>query len=180
MFRAPFRARNFGTATCRKQKKYRAPNMTMPRSTTKLALSRASTRWIKGQSGNPAGRPRGSPNKGHAYLRELLNDGAEAVIASVIAAAISGDMAAARLVLDRVLPRSVCDGTPEIDSTKIATANDAAAVMGHVLSAALSGDLSTGQASNLANVIDQYRRLIETVSLEERIVALERRLQAAR
>lgn len=62
-----------------------------------------STSWKPGQSGNPSGRP-ASVTRRLKLLDKLTTDEALArVWNSVIEAAINGDVAAARVVLDRVL-----------------------------------------------------------------------------
>lgn len=57
--------------------------------------------FVKGQSGNPAGRPVGSKNK-RTLLEEQLHQSAPSVTGVVINTALSGDMQAASLVLARV------------------------------------------------------------------------------
>lgn len=57
--------------------------------------------WQKGQSGNPAGRPKGSVNK---QLR-MLRDAVEMVLPLVVARALAGDHEAQKLILERGLPK---------------------------------------------------------------------------
>ena len=54
-----------------------------------------------GQSGNPAGRPRGSINRQLTALREA----ADKVLPLVVEKALAGDADAQKLILDRALPR---------------------------------------------------------------------------
>ena len=57
--------------------------------------------WQKGQSGNPAGRKRDSHiNAARVKLARHLSE----VIDAVILAALNGDMRAARLILERLIP----------------------------------------------------------------------------
>jgi hypothetical protein len=58
----------------------------------------------KGQSGNPAGRPRGSRNRATALFRDLLEDNAEAIVRKAISLAKTGDMSAVRVCMDRLAP----------------------------------------------------------------------------
>ena len=58
----------------------------------------------KGQSGNPAGRPRGSRNKMTVLMQNLLEGEAEAITRKVIDMAKEGDMAAIRVCMDRLVP----------------------------------------------------------------------------
>ena len=59
------------------------------------------TKFKQGQSGNPAGRPKGSINRQLAELRAA----AEKVLPLVVEKALAGDTDAQRLILDRALPR---------------------------------------------------------------------------
>ena len=69
------------------------------------------TKFQKGMSGNPKGRPKGSKNKS-TILREametktdrMLSREVPKVLKVVIAAAIKGDMSAAKMILDRAVP----------------------------------------------------------------------------
>ena len=62
--------------------------------------------WAKGQSGNPAGRKRDSHiNAARVKLARHLSE----VIDAVILAALSGDMRAARLILERLIPPITAD-----------------------------------------------------------------------
>ena len=57
-----------------------------------------------GQSGNPAGRPKGARNKATLALETLLDGQAEALTQKAIELALGGDMMALRMCLDRILP----------------------------------------------------------------------------
>ena len=54
-----------------------------------------------GQSGNPAGRPKGSVNKNLAMLRDAV----EKVLPLVVERALNGDVEAQRLILEKGLPK---------------------------------------------------------------------------
>src|SRR5262245_4357814 len=56
----------------------------------------------KGQSGNPAGRPRGSRNKTTVLMQNLLEGEAEAIARKAMEMAKDGDMAAIRVCMDRL------------------------------------------------------------------------------
>ena len=64
------------------------------------------TRFEPGQSGNPSGRPRGSRNATTLALEALLDGQAEALTQKAIDLALTGDMAALRLCLDRIRRRA--------------------------------------------------------------------------
>lgn len=57
--------------------------------------------FLPGQSGNPAGRPKGSINKQLAMLREAV----EKVLPLVVERALNGDTEAQKIILERGLPK---------------------------------------------------------------------------
>jgi hypothetical protein len=61
-------------------------------------------RFPKGQSGNPGGRPKGSRNATTIALETLLDGQATALTQKAIDVALTGDIPALRLCLDRILP----------------------------------------------------------------------------
>lgn len=60
--------------------------------------------WVKGQSGNPSGRPKGAKNKTTLAAESLLKDHAEAITQKVIDLALQGDLLALKMCMDRLLP----------------------------------------------------------------------------
>lgn len=67
-----------------------------------MATRKTPTGWKPGQSGNPKGRP---PGRGAvATMRDALAADAPAILATLVTAAKGGDVQAARIVLERVLP----------------------------------------------------------------------------
>ena len=67
-----------------------------------LFISEADMQFIKGVSGNPAGRPKGIKDKRHRYA-ESIESMTPLVLESVYQKALAGDMTAARIFLDRTL-----------------------------------------------------------------------------
>jgi hypothetical protein len=129
-------------------------------------------RFRPGQSGNPAGRRPGARNRVTALAQRLMDADAEPVIVALIQAAKGGDVAAIKLVLERVAPlprnRPVRFYMPAIE-----TPADLGAAMTAVLQAAADAELTPDEATSIASLIETRRRMIEMLELEERIAALE-------
>jgi hypothetical protein len=130
-----------------------------------------------GQSGNPNGRRPGARNRTCALALKLMDADAEPVILALIRAAKGGDVAAIRLVLERVAPlprnRPVQFHMPPIE-----TPADLGEAMGAILQAAAGGELTPDEATAIAGLIETRRRTIETLELEQRIAALEQSRRA--
>jgi hypothetical protein len=131
-------------------------------------------RFPKGQSGNPAGKPKGTRSR-FARAAEVLLDGeTETLTRKAIDLALEGDTIALRLCMERVMPPR--KGRPiEFELPKLETADDLVSAIGAVLHACSRAQLSPDEASTIVAIIDVKRRAIETVELEKRLAALEGR-----
>ena len=129
-------------------------------------------RFTKGQSGNPKGRPKGILNQ--AGWREIIAKDLPDILKSLAASAKAGDTAAAKLLLDRVLPSIKTTDQPAPLPPATGPV-DLAGAAGAVLSALTTGDATPDQAASLASVLASLARVREITELEQRIVALENR-----
>lgn len=131
-------------------------------------------RWKQGQSGNPRGRRPGQRHRITVLAERLMENDASDVVRAVIAAARGGDMAAAKLVLERVIParrgRPVALKLPSLE-----TSADLVAALASITNAVASGELTPEEGQSVAAILEQQRRAIETIQLEQRIAALEAR-----
>lgn len=124
--------------------------------------------WPKGVSGNAAGRPRGPGETGK--MRAALGERLAEVIAAVVARALDGDMQAARLVLERVLPAL----RPVEPAQAVTLPGETLTEQGRaVLAAVASGNLAPGQGAALMGALGTLAKLTETDTLDQRIAALE-------
>jgi hypothetical protein len=126
--------------------------------------------WKPGQSGNPAGRPPGSGEV--AKLRAAIREQLPSIIEKLTEQAAAGDVGAARLLLERVVPpiKAAEEAAP------IALPDASLTDQGRaVVAAAGAGDLAPGQAAQLLSGLAALAKLIETDELERRIAELEAR-----
>ena len=127
----------------------------------------------KGQSGNPAGRPRESRNKTSIRMQEMLEEKAEALVNKVVELAMGGNIAALRLCLDRLVPTRRSEPL-SCEMPPLARAADAVAAIGGIASAAVAGDVTADEAAKLAKVISLYVNTLEAHQFEHRLAQLER------
>src|SRR6476660_2613429 len=106
----------------------------------------------KGQSGNQDGRPKGSRNATTIALESLLDGQAPALTQKAIDLALTGDMAALRLCLDRILPPRK-DSPVAFDLPEMKTLNDAVPAMGALVKAVGQGELTPTEAAELTKMV---------------------------
>lgn len=129
-----------------------------------------SGRWKKGESGNPNGRKPGTGDV--AKLREAIAERVPEMLLALTEQALAGDVGAARLLLERVLPplRPVEQAVPVAMGT--GTMSDQAYA---VLAAVGAGAISPSQAAQLLGAISDLAKIVEVNELEQRIASLEAR-----
>ncbi len=141
---------------------------------TDNAAPRHSGQWKKGQSGNPAGMPKGTRHRATQLAEKLMEDDAENIVRAVVNAAKAGDPTAMRLCVERLVP--LRKGRPVVfDLPPVKTASDIAGAVGTLATAMAAGELTTDEASAAASVIEMHRRAIETTEIEVRLQRLEER-----
>lgn len=134
-------------------------------------------RWIPGESGNPAGRPRGSRNRGTELARDLLDsDDAGEIVKKAIELAKAGDPVALRLCVERIVPRRGSVATLQLDHLQFSRAVDVADAASVVLHAAAAGELTLPEARQWMELLDRQREAIETADLAVRVELMEDRL----
>jgi hypothetical protein len=135
-----------------------------------MAASRTS--FQKGQSGNPAGKPRGTRHKASRVLDELMDGEAEAIGRVAIAEAKAGNPVALRLCLERIQParkdRLITFALPPIE-----TSADITRATGALLAAVADGELTPSEAAELGKLVDAHVKAIEVTDIQERLTRLE-------
>jgi hypothetical protein len=132
----------------------------------------------KGESGNPAGRPRGARNKRTVLAEHMLEGDTEAIMRTMIELAKEGDMAAVRLCVDRICPR-VIDRPAGFELPPLVRAADAPPAMAAIAQALAEGDLTAAEAADLGKFVESFVRAFEKADIEKRLAKLEMGEQTA-
>jgi hypothetical protein len=128
--------------------------------------------FVKGRSGNPAGKPPGCRNLASRIAEALVDGEVEALTRTVVDRALDGNAAAMRLCFERLLaPRR--SRPLQIELPPIAEPADAVAAMAAVTTAMAHGVLTPQEAAEAAKVVDTYMRAIEVSDFDRRLKALE-------
>jgi hypothetical protein len=127
------------------------------------------SRWQPGESGNPAGKRPGSGEL--QRLRASLASDVPDILTGLVTAAKGGDVQAARLILERVLPPvKAIEQAQELDLPEGGTLTAQGRA---VLSAVALGDLAPGQGAQLLAAIGSLARVTSIDELSQRIDKLE-------
>jgi hypothetical protein len=126
----------------------------------------------KGESGNPAGRPRGSRNRTTVLMQSLLEANAEAIARKAIDLATGGDLTAIRICFDRLVARK--HEPVDFDLPRLDTAADTVTAASTIVAAVAAGELTPSEAADIAKAVDIYVRALATQQFEERLAKLER------
>jgi hypothetical protein len=121
----------------------------------------------KGESGNPAGRPRGSRNRTALLMENLLGYEAEAIGRKAVEMAIKGDMAAIRLCMDRLAPARK-DEPVAFELPPLEKPADSVAAAATLVAAVAEGELTPSEAAQLAKVIKVYVRSMNALPVWRR------------
>lgn len=125
--------------------------------------------WKPGQSGNPRGKKPGSGEL--QKLRASIAADVPEILAGLVLAAKGGDVQAARLILERILPpvKAIEQAVP-LQLPQGGTLTDQGRA---VLTAAAAGELAPTQAAQLITALGTLAKIAEVDELTARITALE-------
>ena len=142
--------------------------MTEPKKTKRVG------RWKAGESGNPAGRPRGVGEV--SKLRASIADRIPELLTAMMTKALDGDVGAARLLLERAI--APLKGVEQPQALTLPADGTLTAQGRAVLTAVASGELAPGQGAQLLAAIGSLARVTEIDELAERITILEEKQNA--
>jgi hypothetical protein len=130
--------------------------------------------FTPGQSGNPTGRPKGTPDR-RTELRGLFAPHAEKLIEKAVNLALSGDTTALRLCLDRICPALKPQAEPiSLDTT----GTDVTTLAAEVFRAATAGELALDEAAVLTTMLLTRARISDADEANRDIKEATRRIQA--
>jgi hypothetical protein len=128
--------------------------------------------FVKGQSGNPAGRAAGCRNKATRIAEALLDDDVEALTRKAVALALDGDPTAMRLCFDRIIaPRRA--RPVHLDLPPIVEAADIANAMAAITAAVAEGAITPGEGAEVGMIVETYLRALEASDFDRRLKVLE-------
>jgi hypothetical protein len=125
-----------------------------------------------GQSGNPAGRPKGARHKTTLAIEALLDGQHEKLTQKAIDLALAGDMQALRICMDRLAPVRR-DRPVMFDLPRIETIADLPQATRAIMEAVAAGELTPSEAAELGKLVDAHAKAIEVTDLHRRLEALE-------
>jgi len=148
-------------------------NSAAPESGLQIQVERTPEgRFVKGQSGNPAGKTLGCRNHMARIVDTLLEGGVEELTRRVMEFAFDGDPTAMRLCFERIAaPRRT--RPVQLDVPPITTPADITAAMAAVTAAVVGGVITPAEGAEVAKVVDTYVRAIEASDFDRRLKALE-------
>lgn len=133
------------------------------------------SKYLKGESGNKNGRPKGTLDRRTRLLQELEDD-LPALVSKLKENALGGDTTALKFLLDRVLPIRKSSAElitlPELVSSK-SFSEKVDVILGAVANMQLPPDIG----SQLINAIGTASKIAEVSELQDRMTALEGLMQ---
>src|ERR1700712_1545878 len=107
-----------------------------------------------GQSGNPAGRPKGARNRTTQAVEAILDGEAESLTRKAVEMALDGDGPAMRLCLDRLCP-PLKDRVVQFDMPVIEKIADVPIATAKLMQAVADGDLAPREARAVSAAVGE-------------------------
>ncbi len=132
-------------------------------------------RFRKGKSGNPQGKPKGARHKASMMAEMLFEEEIELVYHQVINQAKEGNLQAAKIILDRLLPPKK-DRPINFKLPIIQNAADALKAGRLICHAVGTGELTPVEAESLSKIVEIQAKNIELYDFGLRLEAIEKHI----
>ena len=136
------------------------------------AAKMQSTKWKKGQSGNPAGKKPGTRHKATQLAETLLDGQTEQLVNKCVAMAIDGDGTAMRICMDRLVPPRKSRPI-NIDLPDVSTGEGVSQAQAVVVQKIAEGEVTPEEGGVLSSILEARRKSIVTTDHEARLDKLE-------
>jgi hypothetical protein len=133
------------------------------------------TRFQAGQSGNPAGRPRGARNKASLVAEEVMAEHVEAITRAQCQKALEGSERAQRFVIGR-LAAPARQRPVTLDPPETVTLEGLLEAHESLTRAFAAGELTPEEARAGVDLLEGHRRALELGALARRLEAVEAEL----
>jgi hypothetical protein len=130
-----------------------------------------STKFKPGVSGNPKGKPKDKTPA--TLLRKSIIDDMPEIILTLVGLAKGGDVAAAKILLDRCCPAL----KPQAMAINLPVNGTLAEQGGEIIKATLSGHIPPDIGAQLITALSNQGKLIELQELTERLAHIEKQLE---
>lgn len=128
--------------------------------------------FLKGHSGNPAGRPVGARGRATVLAERLMDGEAQEITRVAITRAKRGDPVCLRICMDRIVPPR--RGRPvQFDLPKFETAADSVGVMECVLKAVACGAITPTEGETISRLVTVWLQNLQAADFERRLTKLE-------
>lgn len=129
----------------------------------------------RGQSGNPAGRPRGARNSSTLLAQALVADATDELVQRFIAEARNGNMPALLLAIKRILPQ--CRPPPlQFKLPTLESPADASRAINSILAGLAAGELTESEVKTLIGLVETYLKVHSETETDRRPTAIEEKI----
>lgn len=135
-----------------------------------------SGKFQKGQSGNPRGKARGTKNRATLAAECLLQGDLDNICRRLVEEALTGNVQAIKLVLDRVLPPKK-DRVIDVQLPKLRTTDDAVNAISIIIDSVGSGEITPSEGEAMSRVVDVFIKTLQEHEIEKRVSMLEQGLK---
>jgi hypothetical protein len=126
-------------------------------------------KFKKGKSGNPAGRPKGIVDRRRKYS-ELLKPHAHELVDKAVELALSGDVNALRLCIERLIPRAKDESINlKISNEQLTNAESLLDCNSDLIRAIANGELTAEEVRPIVTMITNQLRLVEITKIEKQV-----------